>query len=76
MTLLPFTISIKQDILEDLRYRLAHTRWPDEASDAGWAYGMSPGYMQSLTDYSLHHYDWQKQRAALNRLPQYMVGLW
>ncbi len=75
MTVQPFTLAIKQDVLDDLRDRLAHTRWPDEAPDAGWAYGTSLGYMKSLTDYWLQHYDWRRQEAALNRLPQYTADV-
>ena len=26
----PYTISVSDDVLEDLRHRLMHVRWPDE----------------------------------------------
>ena len=33
-----FTITIAQSTLDDLRERLARTRWPDEAEGAAWDY--------------------------------------
>ena len=36
----PFRINIPQADLDDLRDRLARTRWPDELPDVGWTYGV------------------------------------
>ena len=33
----PFRIAIPQADLDDLRDRLARTRWPDELPGAGWS---------------------------------------
>ena len=30
MAVQPYTISVPDDVLEDLRHRLMHVRWPDE----------------------------------------------
>jgi hypothetical protein len=37
----PFEIQVSDDVLADLRDRLARTRWPDEADGAGWV-GTTP----------------------------------
>jgi hypothetical protein len=37
MTIHPFKIAIPQSTLNDLRERLARTRWPDEVEGAGWS---------------------------------------
>ena len=71
MTIHPFTIAVPQNVLDDLHNRLVQTRWPDEAPNAGWTYGTSLGFMQSLADYWLHHYDWRQHEKALNRLPHF-----
>ena len=39
MSIRSFTIAIPQATLDDLRERLARTRWPDEVEEAGWDYG-------------------------------------
>jgi len=39
MSIQSFKIAIPQATLDDLRERLARTRWPDEVEGAGWDYG-------------------------------------
>ena len=41
MELTPFVVDVAQASLDDLRERLARTRWPDEVDGAGWDYGAS-----------------------------------
>ena len=36
----PFRIDIPQADLDDLRDRLARTRWPDQLPGVGWDYGI------------------------------------
>ena len=66
----PFRVDIPQATLDDLRDRLARTRWPDEVEGVGWDYGTNVGYMQELVDYWQHTYDWRAQEARLNALSQ------
>ena len=35
----PFVIAVPETLLNDLRQRLALTRWPDEITGSGWHYG-------------------------------------
>ncbi len=49
----PFRIQVPQADLDDLRYRLAHTRWPGEIEGVGWDYGADLSYMKELVDYWL-----------------------
>ena len=44
----PFSIKIPQTTLDDLQERLANTRWPDEAQDAGWSMGTNLDYLKEL----------------------------
>ena len=39
MEVRPFTIHVPDDVLDDLRQRLSHTRFPDEIPASGWNYG-------------------------------------
>lgn len=73
--ILKFTINVPEDVLVDLGHRLDATRWPDELENAGWEYGANLAYMRSLTDYWRKAYDWRRQEAALNALPQYRIAL-
>jgi pimeloyl-ACP methyl ester carboxylesterase len=71
MSIQPFHIAIPQETIDDLRERLARTRWPDEAEGAGWSYGTNLGYMQQLVHYWQHDYDWRKHEASLNTLSHF-----
>jgi microsomal epoxide hydrolase len=66
MSIQPFTIAIPQATLDDLRERLARTRWPDEIEGAGWDYGIPLGYMKELANYWQQTYDWRTHEATLN----------
>jgi pimeloyl-ACP methyl ester carboxylesterase len=71
MSIKHFKVNIPQTVLDDLYYRLEHTRWPDEAPNAGWAYGTSLSYMRDLTIYWFKQYDWRKHEKEINQLPQF-----
>jgi len=71
----PFTIAFSDDQLADLKFRLRHTRWPDEPAGAGWMTGTNLAYMKGLTDYWLHDYDWRKAEARLNAWPHYKADI-
>ncbi|SEH03308.1 Pimeloyl-ACP methyl ester carboxylesterase [Nonomuraea solani] len=66
-----FVIDIPQDRLDDLRARLARTRWPDALDGAGWSYGVPPEAVRELAAYWLEGYSWRAHEARLNALPQY-----
>jgi hypothetical protein len=66
MSVEPFEARVSQAILDDLRERLAATRWPDEVSDAAWDYGANPQYMRELVGYWLEDFDWRTQDERIN----------
>jgi pimeloyl-ACP methyl ester carboxylesterase len=70
-----FRIAIPDAALEDLRARLARTRWPDEVNDDAWSYGMSLPVLRRLVEYWADRFDWRAQEAALNRLPQFRAEI-
>ena len=41
-----FEIHVSDDELEDLRRRLAMTRWPSDAPGEAWAYGTDREYLE------------------------------
>ena len=75
MTIQPFTIAISQAALDDLRNRLARTRWTDELTGVGWSYGVPIAYVKRLTEYWLSGYDWRAWEARLNQYPQFTTEI-
>jgi pimeloyl-ACP methyl ester carboxylesterase len=71
----PFTLSVPDRDVADLRTRLALTRFPDQAPGAAWAYGTDLDYMRDLVRYWHDRFDWRAQEAALNAFPQFKVEL-
>ena len=66
MEVKPFTIAVENSVLDDLRQRLADTRWPDEIPNTGWDYGSNLTYIKELVDYWRTDFDWRAQEAKLN----------
>lgn len=75
MTVQPFTIDVPQATLDDLHYRLARTRWPDQVEDAGWDYGVNLEYLQELVAYWQNTFDWRAQERQLNQFAQFRAEI-
>ena len=71
----PFRVDVPQADLDDLADRLARTRWPDELPGTGWSRGVPLGWLQELTEHWRGGYDWRRQEARLNELPQYTTAV-
>ena len=65
----PFAIDVPEAVLDDLRARLAATRWPEPIPGAGWDYGVDIAYLRELCDYWRDGYDWRAWEARLNAFP-------
>src|SRR5256885_1038713 len=70
-SLTPFRFHAPQAALNDLRNRLAQTRWPERETVSGWTQGVPEGRLRSWIDYWRGGYDWRRCEASLNRFDQY-----
>ena len=48
----PFKIEVPNAVLEDLRVRLARTRWAPEFGNDDWRYGTNRSELEALCAYS------------------------
>ena len=71
----PLRIDIHQADIDDLHARLARTRWPDQPPGTGWSRGVPLGYLKELAAYWAEGFDWRKQEAKLNELPQFIATI-
>ena len=71
----PFTLTIPDTAIADLRVRLALTRFPDQAPGEPWEFGTDVTWLRDLVRYWHDHFDWRAQEAALNEFPQFKVAL-
>lgn len=71
----PFRVQVEDTVLTDLKERLAKTRWPDEIEGAAWDYGVPLACLKELCEHWQTTFDWRKQEAELNAMPQFMTSL-
>ena len=64
-----FQIRVDDAVLDDLRGRLARTRFPDQIEGTGWEYGIPFDYLRELVAYWRDTYDWRAQEARAQRAP-------
>jgi pimeloyl-ACP methyl ester carboxylesterase len=71
----PFEITVQEEVLVDLRNRLALTRWPDRETVNDQSQGVELATIQPLIRYWATDYDWRKVEARLNSLPQFVTQI-
>src|SRR2546423_1486345 len=71
----PFTVSISESEIDDVKQRLARTRWPDPETVGDWSQGVRVENARSLVDYWERGYDWRRFESGLNRFPQFLTGI-
>src|SRR3954447_11877109 len=70
-----FSAGIPEDALEDLRRRLAATRWPSRELVEDRSQGVQLATMQALARYWASDYDLGRVEARLNALPQFTTEI-
>lgn len=74
-TIQPHPFAFPDTALDDLRERLARTRWPDKETVNDWSQGAPLGRMRALCDYWRDGYDWRLCEARLNALGPSMTPI-
>ena len=75
MTITPFRVAVPEADLDDLRARLANTRWPDQPAGLGWRLGAPVDYVRELAEYWQKEFDWRAQERRLNGFPQFTTEI-
>ena len=71
----PFEVDIPAARLDDLRTRIAATRWPSKELVADRSQGVQLEALQALARYWQHEYDFGRIEARLNALPQFVTEI-
>ena len=71
----PFSVSISDEALLDLRQRITTTRLPDRETVTDQSQGVQLATVQKLARYWQTEYDWRKCEAKLNALPQFSTEI-
>jgi hypothetical protein len=71
----PYRIHVPQAQLDDLKRRIAQTRWPDVETVKDDSQGIQLAKVQALVRYWGTDYDWRKAEAQLNALPEFVTTI-
>jgi pimeloyl-ACP methyl ester carboxylesterase len=72
----PFTVpKVPQAALDDLRKRIAATRWPEKEAVPDTSQGVQLATMKALAGYWGKDYDWRKCEAKLKALPHFVTNI-
>jgi epoxide hydrolase len=71
----PFRIDVSDEVLDDLRRRLAQTRWPEAEPVDDWSQGAPLAWIRDMCNYWGSEYDWRAREALLNRFDQFVTTL-
>jgi pimeloyl-ACP methyl ester carboxylesterase len=70
-----FQIGVPEEQLEDLRRRIAATRWPTKELVADRSQGVQLATVRELARYWASEYDWRRCESRLNALPQFTTEI-
>ena len=70
-----FTANVPQAEIDELRRRIAATRWPERETVGDQSQGIQLEKLKPLVEYWGTSYDWRKAEAKLNSLPQFKTKI-
>ncbi|TML67426.1 MAG: alpha/beta fold hydrolase [Actinobacteria bacterium] len=71
----PFRIDVSEEEIDDLRRRIAATRWPDKEIVPDQTQGVQLATIQALARYWGSDYDFRRLETRLNALPQFTTEI-
>jgi len=71
----PFKVDVPEEALDDLRRRLAATRWPEKETVGDEMQGVQLATIQALARYWADEYDFGRIADRLNGLPQFKTEI-
>uniref|UniRef100_A0A5S6Q3W8 microsomal epoxide hydrolase n=1 Tax=Trichuris muris TaxID=70415 RepID=A0A5S6Q3W8_TRIMR len=72
----PFSLSVTEDELEELRDRLRKTIFADPVEEVNdFQDGVNPAFLKFFRDNWLHEYDWREEESMLNELDHYTTEI-
>lgn len=75
MIIKPFTVSIENGQIEDLKNRLTNTRWPESFEVDDWSRGVPKKYLKRVAKYWEDKYDWKKYEDEINSYSQFIAEI-
>lgn len=61
-----FTIHVPDAVLDDLKSRINHMRWPVDVGNDDWCYGFNADYLKALARSWVEEFDWRAVEREMN----------
>ncbi|NKJ37581.1 epoxide hydrolase family protein [Rhizobium sp. SG570] len=71
----PFSVSVRQSAIDDLKQRLKNTRWPEKETASDWSQGVPLQKAKALIAYWESKYDWRNFEKRINAYPQFRTEI-
>ncbi|MBD9453519.1 epoxide hydrolase [Rhizobium sp. RHZ02] len=71
----PFRVNVPEADLDDLRYRLAHTRLPEKETVSDFSQGVPLKTIKQVLRHWQTGYDWRKVEARINSYPNFITQI-
>jgi len=71
----PFRVNVPEADLDDLRYRLAHTRLPEKETVSDFSQGVPLKTIKQVLRHWQTGYDWRKVEARINSYPNFITEI-
>ena len=71
----PFRVNVPEADLDDLRYRLAHTRLPEKETVSDFSQGVPLKTIKQVLQHWQKDYDWRKVEARINSYPNFITQI-
>jgi pimeloyl-ACP methyl ester carboxylesterase len=71
----PFRVNVPEADLDDLRYRLAHTRLPEKETVSDFSQGVPLKTIKQVLRHWQTNYDWRKVEARINAVPNFITEI-
>ncbi len=71
----PFRVNVPEADLDDLRYRLAHTRLPERETVSDFSQGVPLKTIKQVLRHWQTGYDWRKVEARINSYPNFITQI-
>ncbi|EPE98334.1 epoxide hydrolase family protein [Rhizobium grahamii] len=71
----PFRVNVPEADLDDLRYRLTHTRLPEKETVSDFSQGVPLKTIKQVLRHWRTEYDWRKVEARINAVPNFLTEI-
>ena len=71
----PFKINISNNIIAEIKTKVANYPWHEMPEDGGWDYGTNLEYMKEISKYWVDKFSWKKTEEKLNKFKNFKSNI-